>query len=174
MNGTPLAARIVVVMGVASSGTSVTGSVIASRLSAPFLDGDDFHPQANKDKMRAGTPLDDADRWPWLATLARALRNCVATHGLAVGACSALKRGFRDYLVAVAGEPILFVYLAGTPDLFAGRIAARRHEFMPASLLASQFAILEVPAPDENALAVAATLTPSAIAERVALLLGTR
>ncbi len=174
MTDSPLPARIVVVMGVASSGKTETGATIARRLGAPFLDGDDFHPQANKDKMRAGTPLDDADRWPWLSALAHALRGRATTEELVVGACSALKRSFRDYLLAEAGEPILFVYLKGTPELFASRIAARRHEFMPASLLASQFAILEVPDVGENVLDVAATLTPSAIADKVAALFAAR
>src|SRR6218665_3146648 len=92
--GPPLSlvpARILIVMGVASSGKSVTGKAIARRLHAPFLDGDAYHPDANKEKMRAGIPLVDEDRWPWLATLATALHNAAETKGVAVGACSALK-----------------------------------------------------------------------------------
>jgi gluconokinase len=159
--------RIVVVMGVASSGKTVTGQAIARRLHAPFLDGDDFHPAANKDKMRAGIPLVDDDRWPWLARLAHALRDAAGTKGVAVGACSALRRSYRDYLTHEAGEPILFVYLDGTAELIGARIAGRQHEYMPASLLASQFATLEVPAPDENVIPVPVTMPVEAIAERV-------
>src|SRR5689334_1880053 len=87
-------ARILIVMGVASSGKSVVGKAIARRLHAPFLDGDGYHPPANKDKMRAGIPLSDEDRWPWLSTLAHALRDAAEQKGVAVGACSALKRSY--------------------------------------------------------------------------------
>src|SRR3954469_165107 len=95
-------ARILVVMGVSSSGKTVTGKAIARRLHGPLLDGDDFHPAANKDKMRAGIPLTDADRWPWLTALATALHMAAEQKGVAVGACSALKRAYRDYLVREA------------------------------------------------------------------------
>jgi len=160
-------ARIIIVMGVSSSGKSVTGKAIGRRLHAPFLDGDDFHPPENKDKMRAGTPLVDEDRWPWLRSLARALHSAADQKGVAVGACSALKRAYRDYLHQEAGEPILFVFLDGTQELIAERATARVHEYMPASLVASQFATLEPPAGDENVLAVPVTLSVEAIAERV-------
>jgi carbohydrate kinase (thermoresistant glucokinase family) len=160
-------ARILISMGVASSGKSVTGKAIARRLHAPFLDGDDFHSEANKDKMRAGIPLTDADRWPWLTSLAQALHAAAEQKGVAVGACSALKRSYRDWLTKQAGEPVLFIYLQGTEELIARRIAHRHHEYMPPSLLASQFATLEVPGPDENVLAEPVTLSVEAIAERV-------
>lgn len=160
-------ARIIVVMGVASSGKTVTGKAIARRLHAPFLDGDNFHPAANKDKMRAGIPLTDEDRWPWLAALARGLHEAAGHKGVAVGACSALRRAYRDYLIQEAGEAILFVFLEGTPEVIGARIATRVHEYMPASLLASQFATLEVPGGDENVLAVPVTLPVETIAEHV-------
>ena len=160
-------ARILIVMGVASSGKSVVGKSISRRLHAPFLDGDTYHSSANKEKMRAGIPLVDADRWPWLSTLAKALHEAAESKGVAVGACSALKRAYRDYLVQEAGEPILFVFLDGSEELIASRMAARSHEYMPTTLLASQFATLEVPEPDENVLTVPITLTVEAIADRV-------
>jgi len=103
-------ARILIVMGVASSGKSVVGKSIARRLHAPFLDGDAYHPSSNKDKMRAGVALTDDDRWQWLSTLAVALRGAAEGKGVAIGACSALKRSYRDHLVEQAGEPILFVF----------------------------------------------------------------
>jgi carbohydrate kinase (thermoresistant glucokinase family) len=160
-------ARIFVVMGVSSSGKSVTGKAIARRLHAPFLDGDDFHPPANKNKMRSGTPLTDDDRWPWLTNLGEALREAAAIKGVAVGACSALRRAYRDHLREVIGEPVTFVFLDGDQGLIASRIAVRHHEYMPASLLASQFATLERPDVDENVLHVPITLSVEAIADRV-------
>lgn len=153
-------------MGVASSGKSVVGKAIARRLHAPFLDGDGYHPPANKDKMRAGVPLADEDRWPWLSTLAHALHDAAEQKGVAVGACSALKRSYRDYLLAEAGEPILFVFLDGTEEVIASRMAVRTHEYMPLTLLASQFATLEVPSADENVLPLPVTLPIEGIAER--------
>jgi carbohydrate kinase (thermoresistant glucokinase family) len=162
------AARIIVVMGVASSGKSTVGEALAKRVGAPFLDGDRYHPPANVEKMRASIPLTDADRWPWLESLSRALKEAADSGGLAIGACSALKRAYRDYMTRIAGEPILFVYLEGTKEVIAARIAARKHEFMPASLLDSQFATLEEPASDENAIAVPVTDTVDGIVEKIA------
>ena len=164
---TLIPARILIAMGVSSSGKSVTGKAIARRLHAPFLDGDGYHPAANKDKMRAGIPLTDDDRWPWLGTLGHALHDAAEQKGVAVGACSALKRSYRDYLLKEAGEPILFIYLEGSQALIEQRAEARHHEYMPASLVGSQFATLEVPGPDENALTLPVTLSVEAIADRV-------
>jgi carbohydrate kinase (thermoresistant glucokinase family) len=163
---TLIPARILIVMGVSSSGKTAVGTAIARRLHATFLDGDDFHPPANKEKMRAGIPLTDVDRWPWLTSLARGLHEAADRKGVAVGACSALKRAYREYLTEQAHEPILFVFLDGTQELIASRMAVRQHEYMPASLLASQFATLERPAEDENVLRVPITLSVDEIAER--------
>lgn len=154
-------------MGVSSSGKSTVGKAIGRRLHVPFLDGDGYHPPANKEKMRAGIPLVDDDRWPWLETLALALKEAADGKGSAVGACSALKRKYREFLTEKAGEPILFVYLDGTKEVIAQRIAARNHEYMPASLLDSQFATLEVPAADENVLAVSVLDPVETIATKV-------
>lgn len=147
-------ARIVVVMGVSSSGKSTIGEALAARLGVPFLDADAWHPPANVEKMRTGIALSDADRWPWLERYARALTAAAHESGGAVGACSALRRAYRDCLVGRAAEPILFVHLHGERELIAARIARRQHHYMPASLLDSQFEALEVPAEDENALVV--------------------
>ncbi|WEK05641.1 MAG: gluconokinase [Candidatus Devosia phytovorans] len=141
-------ARIIIVMGVSSSGKSTVGQSIARRLHVPFLDGDGYHPEANVEKMRAGTPLTDEDRWPWLERLAQALHEAADRKDAAVGACSALKRAYRDYLIEQAGEPILFVYLHGDKAVIAERMARRKHEYMPPSLLDSQFATLEAPDPE--------------------------
>jgi len=145
-------------MGVSSSGKSSVGAAIARRLHAPFLDGDGYHPDANVEKMRAGIALTDEDRWPWLEALALALHEAAAGKGVAVGACSALRRAYRDYLVEQSGEEILFVHLHGPKEVIAERIARRKHEYMPASLLDSQFATLEVPDPaTENVLVLPVT-----------------
>jgi gluconokinase len=165
-------ARIIIVMGVSSSGKSTTGKAIARRLHVPFLDGDGYHPPANVEKMRAGIPLTDEDRWPWLERLATALREAASAKGSAVSACSALKRAYREYLTKIADEPILFVYLSGSKDVIAERIAKRTHEYMPASLLDSQFATLEVPAPDENVLCVDIREPVETIASHVVKQLG--
>jgi gluconokinase len=139
---------IVVVMGVTGSGKTVVGSALAKSLGWPFLDGDDFHPPANVAKMASGTPLTDADRWPWLDRLADEARAILARGGSAVLACSALKQAYRDRLAACARAPgdVRFVHLKGDYETIAKRLAARKHRYMPATLLASQFATLEEPA----------------------------
>jgi gluconokinase len=155
---------ILVVMGVTGSGKTVVGSALAQALGWPFLDGDDFHPPANVAKMASGTPLVDADRWPWLDRLAAEAGAILARGGSAVLACSALKQVYRDRLAACAKAPddVRFVYLKGDFDTIAARLAARKHRYMPASLLASQFATLEEPA---DAIVVDASAT---IADEVA------
>ena len=139
---------LLVVMGVSGSGKSTVGAAIAQRLRVPFADADDFHPQANIDKMSAGTPLDDHDRRPWLD----AIGEWLAAHPEgAVMSCSALKRSYRDRLRHHAPH-VRFLHLAGTPEVIAARMAGRPGHFMPASLLHSQFTTLEPLAPDEAGL----------------------
>ncbi|HEV7458867.1 MAG TPA: gluconokinase [Roseococcus sp.] len=134
------------VMGVSGSGKSSFGAALAEALALPFADADAFHPPANIAKMQAGTPLTDEDRWPWLDALGAWL---AARPG--VVACSALKRAYRDRL-RDAAPGLRLIYLEGAPDLIAARQAARPGHFMPASLMASQFATLEPPGADENPL----------------------
>jgi gluconokinase len=132
----------VVVMGVAGCGKSVAGAELAARLGLPLVEGDDFHPPANIEKMRAGTPLTDADRAEWLQRLAAELR----THPRgAVLTCSALKRGYREIL-RTAVPRLHFVHLALSPHQAMERVAARTDHFYPPSLVASQFEALEDPA----------------------------
>lgn len=152
-------ARITIVMGVSSSGKSTIGAALGRALHAPFLDGDKYHPEANVEKMRAGIALTDEDRWPWLEALAAALKQAAdQKKGIAVGACSALKRAYRDFITEKAGEPVLFVYLDGSREVIGERMAKRNHEYMPTSLLDSQFATLEVPDPSsENVMVVPVT-----------------
>lgn len=134
----------IVLMGVAGCGKSSVGEALALRLGIPYRDGDDLHPAANVEKMRQGVPLTDDDRWPWLDRVAQAL----AAPPVIIG-CSALKRAYRDRIRAGAGGPVRFVYLHGSRDLIAGRMAARQGHYMPLSLLDSQFAALEPPGQDE-------------------------
>jgi gluconokinase len=140
----------IVVMGVSGSGKSTVGAALAQRLRVPFADADDFHPPANIAKMTAGHPLDDHDRGPWLEAIGRWL----AEHpDGGVMSCSALKRSYRDQLRR--HEPdIQFVHLSGPPEVIARRQASRPGHFMPASLLASQFEILEALGPDEHGLTI--------------------
>ena len=141
MSTRPLA---VVVMGVSGCGKTAVGSRLAQRLGARFIDADDLHPAANVEKMRAGIPLEDADRAPWLSLLNVRLREAAAAGEPVVLACSALKQRYRDTLAA--GVPALcFVHLAGSRELIAARLAARQHRYMPTTLLDSQFATLEPP-----------------------------
>lgn len=134
-----------VVMGVAASGKSTVGEALASALGVALLDADDAHPQTNIDKMAAGTPLTDEDRWPWLARLTRELAD--ASEGLVI-TCSALKRGYRDQL-RWAGD-VRFVFLDPSRDEIERRINEREDHFMGAAMVESQFAALERPTADEH------------------------
>jgi gluconokinase len=155
---------IVVVMGVAGCGKTTIGKLLAARLGCEFLDGDDYHPPANVAKMAAGTPLADEDRWPWLERLNALLR----ARPSAVLACSALKQAYRDRLMQGL-ERCEIVFLHGSFDLIRARLEQRRHRYMPASLLESQFAALEPPA---RAIAVDVAQAPehcvNLIAQRLA------
>jgi carbohydrate kinase (thermoresistant glucokinase family) len=134
---------IIVITGVSGSGKTTVGEALARALQWPFHDADDYHPPANIAKMAAGTPLRDEDRWPWLDAMANAMRDVEARGGNAVFACSALKEAYRQRL-AQAGD-VHFVFLHGDAATIAARLARRKHKYMPASLLASQFATLEPP-----------------------------
>lgn len=139
---------VFVVMGVSGSGKTTVGELLAARLGWDYAEADAFHPPANLAKMAAGHPLDDADRGPWLAAIARWIDDRIARGAPGVVTCSALKRAYRDVL---RRPEVQFVYLAGTPELIAERLAARHGHFFPPALLASQFADLEPPAAGEEA-----------------------
>jgi gluconokinase len=159
---------IVVVMGVTGAGKTTVGRLLARALGCEFLDADDYHPAANVAKMRAGEPLTDEDRAPWLARLNELLQARAA--GSAVLACSALKQRYRDRLLAGVPEGRL-VYLRGTKALIAARLEARRGHYMDPALLDSQFAALEEPA---DAIVADIGATPEVIAARVAVACRTR
>ncbi len=140
-----------VIMGVCGSGKSTIGARLARELGLEFVEGDDLHPADNVKRMAAGVPLTDADRRGWLLAIGTRLRDAKrAGRGLVVS-CSALKRSYRDLLRSAGDDTVRFVYLAGGRALLAERMAQRRGHFMPASLLESQLATLEEPAPDERA-----------------------
>lgn len=135
---------VVVVMGVSGSGKTTVGKLLARRLGWRFYEGDDFHPQANVDKMSRGVPLDDGDRRPWLDNLHRLIERTVAAGDNAILACSALKRSYRERLAG--GLPdVRFVFLQAGPELLRQRLESRRDHFMKADLLDSQLATLEEP-----------------------------
>jgi len=130
-------------MGVSGSGKSTVGAALAAALGWPLVDADDLHPPENVAKMAAGVPLTDDDRWPWLDRIVAELRRITADGPNVILACSALKQRYRDRLAA-AGD-VRFVHLRGDRETIAARLASRRHRYMPATLLGSQFAALEVP-----------------------------
>jgi len=140
--GAALAARRIIIAGVSSSGKTTVAQALARRLGARFLDADDFHPQANVEKMASGVPLEDADRWPWLDRLNQALQEAAAQDAAVVLACSALKQRYRRRLVDGV-DGVQLVLLTGSRQLLAARAAARTHRYMPPSLLDSQLATLE-------------------------------
>ena len=142
----------VIVMGVTSCGKTSVGEGLAAELNCPFIEGDKLHPASNIAKMSAGTPLDDADRWPWLDIIGKAIKaECDKGHGV-VASCSALKKVYRQKLAEAVERPITFIHLNGSRDLLAARMADRKGHFMPTSLLDSQLATIEVPGPGETAL----------------------
>ena len=153
----------IVVMGVSGSGKSTLGNLLAQTLDCPFLEGDDFHDPDAVEKMRAGHPLDDADRWPWLDRLGRALCAAAVANGRAVAACSALRRCYRDRLTAAAGGRVRFVLLDNHRDELVRRLSHRSGHYMPASLLDSQLDTLERPGADEPVLTLNSSDVPKAL-----------
>jgi gluconokinase len=162
-----------IVMGVSGSGKSTIGETLAERLGWTFEDGDRFHPAGNVAKMSAGHPLTDEDRWPWLQAIADEIDRVCKAGERAVIACSALKRAYRDILVH-GRDDVRIVFLDGTQDLIAARLAARKGHFMPSGLLASQFKTLEPPAGDENPITVSIDATVETIVDDIVRQLGLR
>lgn len=142
--------RVVVIMGVSGVGKTTLARGIAARTRWAFAEGDDLHPPANRDAMRSGRPLEDADRWPWLALIRDWMAERVAADESAVVTCSALRRAYRD-LLRQAGPPVRFLHLVADEGLVADRLGRREGHFMPAALSASQFDTLEELAADELA-----------------------
>ncbi len=153
-------------MGVSGSGKTTVATGLAARLGWPFQEGDDLHPQANRDKMHAGIPLDDSDRAPWLAAVAAWIdaRLRAGEHGIIT--CSALKRSYRT---RIAGDRpgVCLVYLHASQATLQARLDARHHEFMPPTLLDSQLATLEEPGADEAVIAIEVDGTPDGLVNKI-------
>lgn len=152
-----------IVCGVSGAGKTTVGRLLAQRLGWEFLDADDVHPPANVQKMRRGEPLTDDDRRPWIDALRDRLEQGAREQRPMVVACSALKKSYRDRL-GIDQQRVLSVFLDGPKDLIERRIARRRHEFMPRSLLDSQFEALEPPG---AGIRVAIDATPEDIVGRI-------
>ncbi len=163
MNTAP---SVLIVMGVSGSGKTTIAALLAGRLGWEYEDGDDFHPPENVAKMHGGTPLTDADRRPWLASIAAWIdaTRTAGRHG--VVACSALRRAYRDILIGDRPD-VRLVYLQGDKQLIAARQAARLNHYMPATLVDSQFAALEEPMPDEHPIVVSVAPRPMDIVQAV-------
>jgi gluconokinase len=170
MNGAKTGCAVVV-MGVSGSGKTTVADLLAKQLGWQFIEGDRLHPPANVEKMRQGIPLTDADRIPWLDRIGEQLKHWAAEGRSGVMTCSALKRAYRDRIRS--GRPdVRFVYLKGSQALIKGRVAVRHHEYMPATLLSSQFDALEEPTPDEPVVTVDAGGSPETEVAAVIAALG--
>jgi gluconokinase len=164
---------IVILMGVSGSGKTTVAALLAAALGWQFQEGDDLHPAANVEKMRGGTPLNDADRLPWLEKIAEEIDRWRGGGLSGVVTCSALKRAYRDIIIGSRPE-VQLVYLKGSYELIQSRLAARHEHYMPAALLDSQFAALEEPAPDEQPIVVDVGGKPMDIAAEIVRLLADR
>ena len=163
---TGITPQVLIVMGVSGSGKTTIAVDLAKRLGWPFQEGDELHPPANVEKMRSGIPLDDADRWPWLDRVAAWIDARLADGHGGIVTCSALKRSYRDRLLGVR-LGVRFVFLHASPEVLAARLAARRGHYMPASLLGSQIATLELPTPDEHPLTIEVGGTPDEVVDAI-------
>ena len=153
---------LVVVMGVTGCGKSTVGKLLAEKLGVDFAEGDDLHPQANIDKMTAGHPLTDEDRWPWLAKIADWLADHAASGG--VIPCSSLRRSYRDRLRQGAPD-VWFLHVDVDRETILKRVSERKGHFMPATLVDSQFATLEPLGADEAGAPIDGTQTPEEIVD---------
>lgn len=144
---------VIVMMGVSGVGKTTVGRRLAAELGWGYAEGDGYHPASNVEKMRAGIPLEDSDRWPWLRAMAVDIDRWRAESTGMVLACSALKRAYRDILIGDRAD-VRLVQLTGEEALIRSRIEARQHAYMPASLLISQLATLEAPTADERPIVV--------------------
>jgi len=140
---------VAVIMGVSGCGKSTVAGLLAKRRGWSVIEGDAFHPQANVEKMSAGIPLTDEDRWPWLRAIAAEIDARRVRGESSVVASSVLKRAYRAIVIGERSDVVL-IYLKGSKELISARMQARRGHFMPPSLLDSQFETLEEPGPGEN------------------------
>ena len=159
-----MAPQVLLLMGVSGSGKTAIGALLAGKLGWAYAEADDFHSPANVAKMAAGHPLTDEDRWPWLQAIGAWIDGQLARGAPGVVTCSALKRAYRDVL---RRPGVTLVYLHGSRELIAERMAARHGHFFKPAMLDSQFAALEEPSPDEGILSVPIGGTPAEIADAI-------
>jgi gluconokinase len=163
--------RVLVIMGVSGSGKTTIATLLARRLGWPFRDADDFHPQANIEKMKNGVALTDDDRWPWLRAIAAWIDQERSRGARAVVTCSALKRGYRDIIIGDRPD-VRLVFLKGEKALLSSRLAKRHGHFMPPSLLQSQLDDLQEPNPDEHPLTLSIDAPPETMVAEIVARLG--
>lgn len=157
---------IAIIMGVSGSGKTTVAALLAAVLGCQFQEGDDLHPAANVEKMRSGTALTDGDRMPWLRKIAEVIDDWLARGESGVLTCSALKRSYRDIIIGDRRK-VTLVYLKGSYEVIRRRMAARDEHFMPLALLDTQFATLQEPTPDENAITVDVDARPTEIVAEI-------
>ncbi|WOO41631.1 gluconokinase [Rubellicoccus peritrichatus] len=168
-NSTAIISMIAIIMGVSGSGKSTIGEGLAEATGGEFFDGDDFHPQANIEKMHAGHPLTDEDRLPWLERLRQLIEDQEVKGKPTFIACSALKKSYRLILEGDGDPAVKFVFLEGSFALIKERLDTRKGHFMPESLLQSQFDALQAP---EDAITADISQTPDAIIKELGAKLG--
>lgn len=161
---------IVIVAGVAGSGKTTVGKLVADRLNCAFADGDDFHSAASLAKMRAGIPLSDEDRWPWLRAIVAWMDERAAAGECAVVACSVLRRAYRAVLLSAQARPRM-MFLVIPREACAARLGARRGHFFGRDLMESQFAALELPQPPEPVDLIEADGNPEHVTDQIMALL---
>lgn len=161
-----------VVMGVSGTGKTTIGSLLAEQLGCRFHEGDDLHSPESVAKMRAGIPLSDDDRWPWLGRIAEVIN--APGQPACVVSCSALRRTYRDYLVGMSLPPLLFVYPQLNRATIAGRMAARQNHYMPAGLLDSQLQTFEPPGADEPVISICGDDCPEEVVRNILMGIETR
>ncbi|SCL48386.1 gluconokinase [Micromonospora chersina] len=173
MTGERLPTRHVVVMGVSGAGKTTVARGISELTGLRFAEADEFHTEAHVAQMRAGIPLTDADRWPWLRALAGWMAERHAEGVSTVLTCSALKRAYRDMLRQGPAD-VEFLHLDGAAQLIRDRLDRRVGHYMPASLFDSQRAILEHLGPDESGVVLEVAAPPEELVRRAVDLLGLR
>ena len=157
---------VLLIMGVSGCGKTTIAELLSRELGWIYRDGDEFHPKSNVEKMHSGTPLTDEDRWPWLKAIAAWIDEKRQAGGHAIVTCSALKRVYRDILIGPRKD-VSLIYLKGTEELIAERLAKRKDHFMPKGLLRSQFQTLQEPGADEHPVTVSIAPTPGEIAATI-------
>jgi len=156
---------VVIIFGVSGAGKTTVGQLLAEEFGWRFYEADDFHSQANIDKMRQGVPLTNEDRWPWLESLRQLIKRCLAADENAVLACSALKEAYRRHLRV--SDNVKLVFLRGNYELIANQLRQRHGHFMNPALLQSQFADLEEPQPTERAMVIELGRSPRELVQEI-------